>query len=45
MDSVGYFNGKILEKPKSREEGFERLKSLSGKNRGPDLINESKQPK
>ncbi|MCX6720273.1 MAG: Maf family nucleotide pyrophosphatase [Candidatus Staskawiczbacteria bacterium] len=30
MDSVGYFNGKILEKPKSREEGFERLKSLSG---------------
>ena len=32
MDSVGYFNGKILEKPKSREEGFERLKLLSGKN-------------
>lgn len=32
MDSVGYFNGRILEKPKSREEGFERLKSLSGKN-------------
>lgn len=32
MDSVGLFNGKILEKPKSREEGFERLKSLSGNN-------------
>lgn len=32
MDSVGYFNGNILEKPKSREEGFKRLKSLSGKN-------------
>ncbi|MDO8663826.1 MAG: Maf family nucleotide pyrophosphatase [Candidatus Wildermuthbacteria bacterium] len=31
MDSVGCFNGKILEKPKSKEEGFERLKSLSGK--------------
>lgn len=30
MDSVGFFNGGILEKPKSREEGFERLKSLSG---------------
>ncbi len=30
MDSVGCFNGKILEKPKSREEAFERLKSLSG---------------
>lgn len=29
MDSVGYFNNKILEKPKTREEGFERLKSLS----------------
>lgn len=32
MDSVGYFNGKILEKPKSREEGSQRLKSLSGNN-------------
>lgn len=32
MDSVGYFNGKILEKPKSKEEAFERLKNLSGKN-------------
>ena len=30
MDSVGYFNNKILEKPKSKEEGFERLKSISG---------------
>jgi len=29
MDSVTYFNGKILEKPKSREEAFERLVSLS----------------
>ncbi len=32
MDSAGYFNGKILEKPKSREEDFQRLKSLSGNN-------------
>ncbi len=31
MDSVGYSNGKILEKPKSKEEAFERLKNLSGK--------------
>ena len=31
MDSVGYFNGEILEKPKSREEAFQRLKALSGK--------------
>lgn len=30
MDSVGYFNGQILEKPKSREEAFWRLRSLSG---------------
>ena len=30
MDSVTYFNGRILEKPKSREEDFERLKALSG---------------
>lgn len=29
MDSVGYFNEKILEKPKSKEEAFERLRSLS----------------
>jgi len=32
MDSVGYFNGKIFEKPKSKEEAFERLKNLSGNN-------------
>lgn len=32
MDSVGYFDNKILEKPKSREEGFQRLKLLSGRN-------------
>lgn len=31
MDSVGCFNGQILEKPKSREENFERLKNLSGR--------------
>jgi len=30
MDSIGYFNGKILEKVKSYEEAFERLKSMSG---------------
>jgi len=32
FDSVGHFNGKILEKPKSKEEAFKRLQSLSGKN-------------
>ena len=32
MDSVAYFNGQILEKPKSREEDFQRLKSFSGSN-------------
>lgn len=32
MDSVGYFSGQILEKPKSKEEAFQRLESLSGKN-------------
>jgi len=32
MDSVTYFNGQILEKPKSKEEAFQRLKSLSGNN-------------
>lgn len=32
MDSVGYFNGQILEKPKSKEEAFQRLKLLSGNN-------------
>jgi septum formation protein len=30
MDSIGYFNGQILEKPKSKEEAFQRLKNLSG---------------
>lgn len=30
MDSIGCFNGKILEKPKSKEEASERFKSLSG---------------
>lgn len=30
FDSVGWFNGQVLEKPKSRREAFERLKSLSG---------------
>ena len=32
MDSVGFFNGQILEKPKSKEEEFERLKLLSANN-------------
>ena len=32
MDSVTYFKGKILEKPKSKEEDFQRLKNLSGNN-------------
>jgi septum formation protein len=32
FDSVGFFNGKILEKPKSKEEAYNRLKSLSGNN-------------
>lgn len=31
FDSVGYFEGQILEKPQSREEGFARLKAMSGK--------------
>ncbi len=31
FDSVGCFNNVILEKPKSEEDAFERLKSLSGK--------------
>jgi len=30
MDSVGFFNNQILEKPKSKEEDFQRLKALSG---------------
>ena len=32
MDSVGFFKGKIFEKPKSKEEDFQRLKALSGNN-------------
>jgi len=31
FDSVGYFEGQILEKPQSREEAFDRLSKLSGK--------------
>jgi len=31
MDSIGCLNGKILEKPKSKQEEFERLMGLSGK--------------
>ena len=31
FDTVGYFDGKILEKPKTREMAYARLKSLSGK--------------
>lgn len=31
FDSIGFFEGKILEKPGSRQEAFERLKNLSGK--------------
>lgn len=30
FDSVGWFQGEILEKPKDREESFQRLKKLSG---------------
>lgn len=30
FDSVGWFDGKILEKPVSRKEAFQRLKTLSG---------------
>ncbi len=32
MDSVGFFDGQIFEKPKSKEEDFQRLKELSGNN-------------
>lgn len=32
MDSVGCFNGEILEKPKSKAEGLERLQMLVGQN-------------
>jgi len=31
FDSVGYFQGVILEKPKNKKEAFERLKKISGK--------------
>jgi len=31
FDSVAYFEGKIIEKPKSRQEAFERLRIFSGK--------------
>lgn len=31
FDSVGFFEGKIFEKPKSKEEAFQRLKNLSEK--------------
>jgi len=30
FDSVGWYNGQVLEKPKSREEAFQRLNTLSG---------------
>ncbi|MFH1308878.1 MAG: Maf family protein [Patescibacteria group bacterium] len=30
FDSIGFFNGQILEKPKSKKEIFNRLKSISG---------------
>ena len=30
LDSAGFFNGRIIEKPKSYEEAFQRLKSFSG---------------
>jgi septum formation protein len=32
FDSIGWHEGEVLEKPKSRQEAFERLKLLSGKN-------------
>jgi len=32
FDSVGYFKGKILEKPESKEKAFKRLQKLSGNN-------------
>ena len=31
FDSVGYFEGEVLEKPKTREESFDRIRKLSGK--------------
>ena len=30
FDSVGWFEGEVLEKPKNRKEAFQRLKKLSG---------------
>jgi len=30
FDSLGYFNNEIIEKPKSKEEAYNRLKNLSG---------------
>ncbi|MDD4412648.1 MAG: Maf family nucleotide pyrophosphatase [Patescibacteria group bacterium] len=32
FDSIGWFNGSILEKPQSRQEAFDRLRTLSGNN-------------
>ena len=31
FDSIGWFNGKVLEKPKNWQESFERIRELSGK--------------
>ncbi|MFA6047885.1 MAG: Maf family nucleotide pyrophosphatase [Parcubacteria group bacterium] len=31
FDSIGYFEGEVLEKPKTREESFKRIRKLSGK--------------
>lgn len=31
FDSVGYFQGEVLEKPKNKKEAFRRLKKISGK--------------
>jgi septum formation protein len=31
FDSVGWYKGSIMEKPRSKKEAYERLKSLSGK--------------
>ena len=46
FDSVGWFNNSILEKPKTKVEAFERIKSMSGKNfrfiTGIHMINLSK---
>lgn len=32
FDSIGWFEGKVLEKPKDRQESLKRIKMLSGKN-------------